>query len=183
MKNFTSLFFLVILFAAQSCIGPEGPQGPPGPQGVDGLDGLNGEEAYVFEYIFDFEAPEYSVLLEFSNDFVALDSDVVLVYLLWDTDGDVEIWRMLPQNSMTDFGFLSYNYDFSKYDARLFLESDFDLNQLGSLYLSNWVARVVVVPGQFAGRVDYSDYHAVKELFNLPDRELPAGYKITARPN
>ena len=181
MKTFATLISLAFFLVLQSCMGPEGPPGPPGPRGADGLDGLDGEEAYVFEYVFDFEAPEYSVLLEFT-DFEALDSDVVLVYLLWDIQDEVEIWRMLPQNSITEFGFLSYNYDFTKFDARVFLESDFNLDQLGSPDLDNWLARVVVVPGQFAGRIDYSDYNAVKELFNLPDRELPVGYSFTARP-
>lgn len=182
MKTFTQLIFLAFALIAAACSGPEGPEGPPGPPGPAGEDGLNGEEAYVFEYTFDFEAPDYRVLLEFPN-FQALDSDVVLVFLLWDIQDDVEIWRSLPQNSMTEFGFLSYNYDFTKFDAAVFLESDFNLNLLGSPYLANWLARVVVVPGQFAGRFNYSDYNTVKELFNLPDKRIPSGYQVIARPN
>ena len=184
--NMTKLIytaFVAMLLITQSCIGPEGPIGPPGPRGADGFDGLNGEEAYVFEFVFDFEAPEYRVLLEYP-DFEALDSDVVLVYLLWDvTEDGTEVWRMLPQSQITEFGFLQYNFDFTKFDAAVFLDSDFNLDNLGSPYLDNWLARVVVVPGQFAGgRVNYSDYNAVKEMFNLPDKELPAGYVIPKRP-
>ncbi len=182
MKKLIYSVFIFFLLAAQSCIGPEGPMGPPGPRGQDGFDGVDGEEAFVFEYNFDFEAPDYRVLFEFPNGFEALESDVVLVYLLWDVQDGVEVWRMLPQSMFTDFGFLQYNFDFTRFDAAVFLDSDFNLNNLGSPYLSNWLARVVVVPGQFSGRVDYRDYHTVKEMFNLPDKELPAGYVINKRP-
>lgn len=183
MKKLIHSAFIALLVIAQSCIGPEGPPGPRGADGYDGVDGTDGEEAYVFEYVFDFESPDYSVLLEYPDGFTALDSDVVLVYLLWDKlDDGTEIWRLLPQSMITDFGFLQYNFDFTKFDARVFLDSDFNLDNLGSPFLANWLARVVVVPGQFTGRMNYADYDAVKEMFNLPDKEIPAGYVISKRP-
>ncbi len=182
MKKLIYSAFALILLFAQSCVGPEGPPGPQGFDGFDGADGADGQEAFVFEYVLDFETPDYSVLLEYPNGFTALDSDVVLVYMLWDKDGDTEIWRMLPQSMITEFGFLQYNFDFTKFDTRLFLDADFNLDNLGSQFLDNWLARVVVVPGQFTGRMDYSDYNAVKEMFNLPDKEIPSGYVISARP-
>jgi hypothetical protein len=183
MKKLIYSAFVAMLFISQSCVGPEGPPGPQGFDGYDGVDGKDGEEAYVFEFVFDFESPDYGVLLEYPDGFTALDSDVVLVYLLWDTlDDGTEVWRLLPQSMITDFGFLQYNFDFTKFDARVFLDSDFNLDNLGSPFLDNWLARVVVVPGQFSGRMDYTDYDAVKETFNLPDKEIPAGYVISERP-
>lgn len=158
-----------------SCSEP-GPPGPPGFDGLDGLDGVDGEEGFVFEYEFSFTAPDYSVLLSLPNTFTMLDSDVMLVYLLWEvTDDGVEVWRALPQTLYFNDGILSYNYDFTKFDASVFLDGTVNFNGLGAIYTDNWIARVVVVPAQFAsGRaaIDYSDYNEVKEFFDLSPSKL-----------
>lgn len=145
-------------------------EGAPGPPGLNGLDGVNGEESYVFDYELNFTAPDYRVLLNLPNDFVMLDSDMMLVYFLWRVDDGVEIWRLLPQSLYFLDGILQYNYDFTKYDANIFLDGTVNFNGLSTTYTHNWIARIVVVPGQFTnGRssIDYSDYNQVKELFNL----------------
>lgn len=183
---------LLLLFLGTACETTEvipGAPGPPGPQGPQGPRGIDGEEAYVIEYIVDFEAPDYSVVLPFPDDFQALSSDVVLVYLLWEVqniDGEeVEIWRALPQSQLMEFGWLQYNYDFTLYDVSLFMETDFPPEQLGPIYTDEWVARVVVVPGQFLsnGRnnINFNDYQTVKEIFGLPKIELPKDYVIPER--
>lgn len=182
---FTSIIFLSLLVFAsctETYVGPEGPQGPRGPQGYDGqdgqdgLDGEDGENAFVFEWEgIDFSAPDYEVIIPYPDEFVGLASDVALVYYLWDTyetnDGEiVEVWRMLPQTWLVDEGTIVYNYDFSMYDVRLFMDADFPLDLLGAIHTDDWIVRVVVVPGDFFnGRMDFSDYDAVKEQFNLPD--------------
>ncbi|UXP31577.1 hypothetical protein N6H18_14590 [Reichenbachiella agarivorans] len=151
----------------------EGPSGPVGPAGEDGQDGLEG---YTFEYTVNFVAPDYAALLSLPDDFTMLDSDVMVVYLLWEIQDDgTEIWRALPQTLYFDDGILSYNYDFTKYDASVFLDGTVDLNGLGADWTDNWIARVVVLPAQFAnGRstLDYTDYDQVKEYFNLPPIQL-----------
>lgn len=168
-------FLLVLAGFITACEGPEGPIGPQGPQGVPGEDGVN-IESFVFEYEnVDFVAPDYSVLLPYSEDFnfTALDSDVVLAYLLWDVveiDGEqVDLWRALPQTILTVDGMIQYSYDFTKYDAQLFLNTDFDPANLEPLDTDDWIVRLVVVPGRFFDpngkmeRIDLSDYHAVIE--------------------
>lgn len=153
-------------------------QGPPGPQGRDGyngVDGLDGEESFVFEYELDFTAPEYEVLLQLPNDFNMLDSDVMLAYLLWEiTDDGTEIWRPVPQTLFINNEILTYNFDFTKYDASIFLDGTTNLNNLGAAYTDSWIARLVVVPGQFTGRtvIDFSDYNQVKSYYELPDTHL-----------
>ncbi|PIB35292.1 hypothetical protein BFP72_07715 [Reichenbachiella sp. 5M10] len=155
---------LLVIF----CFGCEGPEGPAG---QDGENGLNGDEGYVFEYDLSFSAPEYSALLELPNDFTMLDSDVMVVYLLWEVTNDgTEIWRALPQTLYFDDGILSYNYDYTKYDAELFLDGTVNLDNLGANLTDNWIARVVVLPAQFVNarsRVDYSDYDQVVDYFGL----------------
>lgn len=152
-----------------------GPQGASGLNGADGLDGLNGEESFVFEYELSFTAPNYDVRLNLPNDFVMLDSDVMLAFFLWEIRDGIEIWRSLPQTLYFQDGVLHYNYDFTKNYADIFLDGTVDLDGLGADYTDNWIARVVVVPGQFAnGRTstDLSDYNDVKELFNLSSSQF-----------
>lgn len=175
MKN---LYLLLLSgIALFSCEVSSGPPGIPGRDGLDGLDGLNGEEAFVFEYELSFTAPDYNVLLNLPDDFALLDSDVMLIYFLWEVDNDVEVWRALPQTLFFQEGILQYNYDFTKFDATVFLEGTINLDLLGSAYTDNWIARVVVVPGQFSGRtgIDYADYNQVKELFDLSPSRLVNG--------
>ncbi|NQZ77132.1 MAG: hypothetical protein HRT61_13690, partial [Ekhidna sp.] len=164
---------IVIVLGLSSCFYDEGPRGPRGYDGLDGIDGVNGEESFVFEYELSFTAPDYSVLLNLPNDFQMLDSDVALVYFLWEINEDgLEIWRHLPQTLYFSYGALLYNYDFTKFDVSVFLDGTVNLNGLGADLTDNWIARVVVVPGQFAGRLDYSDYDAVKDYYGLSPSKL-----------
>lgn len=155
--------------------GPIGPQGPMGPQGPQGPQGAAGESGYVFEYEnVNFTSPDYEVFLTFPNDFEVLTSDVVLTYFLWDVqtiDGqEVDVWRQLPQVLFTEFGTLQYNFDFTIYDVRLFLDGNFSLDLLPASYTDQWIVRVVIVPGDFVnGRVDLSNYNDVKEMLGLPE--------------
>lgn len=147
--------------------------GARGPRGNDGIDGADGEESYVFEYDFSFTAPDYRVLLNLPSHFEMLDSDVALVYFLWEVENDgTEVWRALPQTLYFNDGVLSYNYDFTKFDVSVFLDGTVNFDGLGANSTDNWIARVVVVPGQFSGRIDYSDYNAVKAYFELSDSKL-----------
>jgi len=147
-----------------------------GPAGRDGIDGLDGEEGFVFEYEFSFTAPDYSAILNLPETFTMLDSDVALLYFLWEvTDGNVEIWRLLPQTLFLNDGVLQYNYDFTKFDTQVFMEGTVNLNDLGADFTDNWIARLVIVPAQFEnGRVsiDYSDYQQVKDFYNLSESKL-----------
>ncbi|RUA30591.1 MAG: collagen-like protein [Bacteroidetes bacterium] len=186
MKNLFNFLLVISIVFLGSCTfngqdGAPGPRGPQGPQGPAGQDGMDGQEAFVFEYAdLTFSAANgYSQLLEFPGDFQMLESDKVLVYFLYDyiEADDLDVWRALPQTEFTDFGTLVYNYDFTIFDVNLFLDANFDLNLLGASYTDNWIARVVVVPGQFTnGRteapVDYSDYNAVMEYYNLSDQNI-----------
>ncbi|RJE74962.1 MULTISPECIES: hypothetical protein [Reichenbachiella] len=154
-------------------------EGPAGIPGQDGANGENGEEGYAFEYTLTFSAPDYGAVLELPSDFTMLDSDVMMVYLLWEiTDDGTEIWRALPQSLYFTDGILSYNFDFTKYDARVFLDGTVDLDGLGADLTDNWIARIVVLPAQFVNartKLDYTDYNQVKAYLNLPDTDHTTG--------
>lgn len=175
------LYILLSIVAMVSFGCQEYVPGPEGRPGYNGLDGINGEESYTFEYEVSFIAPDYSAVLELPSHFTMLESDVMLVYFLWDIQDGVEIWRALPQTLYFADGVLAYNFDFTKFDASVFLDGTVDFDGLGADYTDNWIARVVVVPAQFVnGRtaIDFSDYDQVKEVLNLPTSKLaPADYR------
>ena len=174
---------LALIFSGCS----EGPEGPPGPQGPQGPHGEPGEIGIVFEYEnIDFTGPDYEVFLNYPNDFTGLASDVALVYLYWPTesDPDIDIWRPLPQTTIHPEGLLIYNYDFTMDDVRIFLQADFSLDLLTAIDTDDWIARVVIVPGEFwaSNRTgDHIDYEILKEAFNLPD--LPVHHQVIERRN
>ena len=174
MKKIILLSLIMLPILIQSCyVESQGPPGPRGFNGADGLDGRDGEESYVFDYEFTFNRDTYSQLLVLPDNFQATSTDAMLVYLLWEVDEDNrEIWRLLPQGVFTPDGLLQYNFDHTQYDASVFLEAEFNLDLLGPSYLEDWVARVVVIPANYTGRLDYTDYEAVKKTFKLKDTEL-----------
>ncbi|MEQ8550309.1 MAG: hypothetical protein RIC03_20500 [Cyclobacteriaceae bacterium] len=174
MKKTFLVLAIISLLLAISCndtaIGPAGPVGPQGPQGPTGVASDN---AYVFEYEnINFTAPNYDVILGYPDDFVGYNSDVALVYFLWGdeiVDGErLEIWRLLPQTVLFTDGTLQYNYDFTKNDVRLFLGANFPLSELTEVDTDQWVARVVVIPGDFFnGRFDFSNYRELEKAIGI----------------
>jgi len=182
MKRIQQLILVFLVVSISACTNEVvGPQGPEGPQGETGA---QGESAFVFEYsnIF-FTAPDYEVFISYPDDFVGVESDVTLVYFLWEvTNEGLEIWRQLPQTIFTQNGLINYNFDFSTVDFHLFLSTDFDTSLLDPIDTDDWIVRAVVVPGNFWGgriSVDYSDYYAVKDAYGLPD--LPAHTAVSRR--
>ena len=190
MKTFTKLLFVLLLLGLFSCVDETlVVEGPPGPQGIPGATGAQGESGYVFEFSdIDFVAPEYEVFLPFPDDFEVLTSDVVLVYFLWDVqevDGiATEVWRPLPQTVFTLDGTLQYNFDFTVLDTRLFLDANFPLDWLEARDTDQWVARVVVAPGNFwgSGRLATApSYEEVKSRLGLPELDTERTIKIDRR--
>lgn len=177
MKKLHYVFLLIVFFAASSCSrdGEPGPQGIPGPPGPPGYDG---ESASLFEYDFNFnQGNDWYERIFYPEDFPVDPEDMVLVYLLWESTEEYgDVWRLMPQTIMMEFGMLQYNFDFSQNDISLFLDADFSLDKLGPLYTEGWM-RIVVVPGQEINsrhlQPDFSDYAAVKDAYGLPDLPSP----------
>ncbi|MGB5648222.1 collagen-like protein [Muriicola sp.] len=175
-----SLFFsaLAVVFMI-SCEGPAGPPGPPGFDGFDGQDGIN-ILGTVFEIEGSFnQANDYALLYEFPTTVEVFESDVVLVYILWDQaedgNGDpVDIWRLLPQTRLLDQGILQYNFDHTFFDVSVFLESDFDLATLQTGDTDNQVFRIAVLPAAYGttGKLDTSNIDAVMRALNVSENEV-----------
>lgn len=160
--------FLAIFFI--SC---EGPQGPPGLDGFDGFDGADGEDGInILGKVVDIEGSftlenDYSIFYEFPQSIEVFETDVVLVYILWDQTEDdngepVDIWRLMPQTRILDQGLLQYNYDYTFFDVNIFLESDFDLETLQPGDTDNQVFRIAVLPAESTtGKLDTSNITSV----------------------
>jgi len=184
MKTITRMFTLAVLAILMAC---EGPVGPPGEDGLDG-DSLIGS---VFEIEGDFTASnDYSLYFSFPNSIKVFDSDVVLVYILWEqvqsnSGTNLDVWRLLPQTVILKEGILQYNYDFTKADVQIFLEGTIDFRTLLPSEALDQVFRIVVLPASFANSksVDILDMNSLMksigsnpykiEFFNLVHGQKP----------
>jgi hypothetical protein len=172
--------FLLALLTSVFFVSCEGPAGPPGPPGFDGLDGLDGQDGInilgqVLEIQDSFTpANDYSLLYEFPTTVEVFESDLVLVYILWEQDGDVDIWRLLPQTVILNEGLLQYNYDHTFFDVSIFLESDFDLGLLDPVFTDDQVFRIAIVPAEFAqgSRFDRTNLQQVMNLLNVEEENI-----------
>jgi hypothetical protein len=155
MRNILSLLFMATLLFT-SC---EGDQGPPGFDGVDGLDGgIIVSSAFEIEVDFNL-ANNYEIIEPYGFD--VFEFDVTLVYILWETADGQDIWRLVPQSVEFIDGTLTYNYDFTQNDVRLFLDGTIDFSLLGPEWIQNQVFRVVVIPADNVDGLDFSDINAV----------------------
>jgi hypothetical protein len=173
---------LSAVFLALITIACEGPTGPPGPPGFDGQDGLDGVNilGQVYEITGDFTpANNYSLFSVFSEDAPSVEvfeTDVVLVYILWeqfdDPTGPIDVWRLLPQTRLLNQGILQYNYDHTFLDVSIFLEADFDLGTLQPGDTDNQTFRIAILPADGAG-LDTSNMSEVLNYLNVKEGEIP----------
>lgn len=166
MKSIIGTLLFAVLMA--SCSGPSGPPGPPGPRGQDGINILS----EVFEITVNFNQGN-----NFNNFFPLdppiFDSDVVLIYLLWEVDGDLDVWRPLPQTLFLDEGLLQYNYDFTAVDLSIFLETTFDISILGPQWTNGQTFRIVLVPGEFmVHNPETLPYNEVMEMIGKTEDDV-----------
>lgn len=172
MKRLSAVFGFLALVLFQACEGPPGPQGPPGFDGQDGQDGVN-IVATTFQVEFDFTQEEnYEAIFDWPEPI--FESDVVQAYILWETDGnDTEIWRALPQTVFFEEGPLVYNYDFTVFDVRLFLDGAIDPTLLGPEWTDNQTFRIVVIPSDFPdARIDLTNYEAVTKYLGITEEDF-----------
>ena len=148
MKKISLVLILMGLLIA-SC---EGPSGPPGPQGPSGVSGTN-IVGKTYEYTASFTTSNnFSYIINLPV--TIYNSDVILGYILWGTENGNPIWRPLPQTIMFDNGDqLIYQFDFTKSNLQLFLDSNFNLATLENSFAINKTFRFVVVPADFANKI------------------------------
>ena len=155
----------ILLFTALVFTGCQGDPGPPGPPGIDGADGgIIVSSAYEIQIDFD-SGNNYEYIEPYGFD--VYPYDVVLVYILWETDNGQDIWRQLPQTVNFDDGDLVYNFDFTQDDVRFFLDGTTDFGLLDSSWTQGQVFRVVVVPADNVDGIDTSNLSEVMKAANI----------------
>jgi len=167
MKTLAGITLLLVATILISC---EGPAGPPG---VDGTSLLG----TVFEIQVDFKASNnYEMYYDFPQNFEIYETDVVLVYILWEevtvSGKQTDVWRLLPQTVILDDGILQYNFDYTVADVKIFLEGTTDFNNLLPAETDNQVFRIVVLPADFLASKKSVDINDFNSLITLPGLNL-----------
>lgn len=171
MKKLVSIILIFTAVAISSC---EGPMGPPGYDGLDG-DSFIGS---IFEIEGDFKPTnDYRLYFDFPNSFTMYDTDVVLVYMLWEQANGLDVWRLMPQTILLPDGVLQYNFDYTLADVQIFLEGTTDFNKLLPAETNNQIFRIAVLPADFAAKksVDIND---INTILNSPILNLSTIEKI-----
>jgi hypothetical protein len=159
MKTITRIFLALTMIALVACE-------------IDTYTDVPDNELFVgtvFEIEGDFTRQnDFMLYFGFPKTFKVYESDVVLVYILWEqvTDNSgktADVWRLLPQTVVLKEGILQYNYDFTQADVQIFLDGSIDLNTLLPAEALDQVFRIVVLPADFAlkNSLDVSNYNLV----------------------
>jgi hypothetical protein len=169
MKKITLILALIGMITLQSCTKEE----------VyiqdDGIDYDTISEVLEYTNVDFNPANGFGVYLNYP--YTIYNSDMVLVYHLYDVINGQDVWRLMPQTYyFNGGGELDYNFDFTTTEAFVFLDANFDLNTLDASWTQNQIFRMVIIPANFGNRmaapVDFNDYKAVIEYYNLDDSKL-----------
>lgn len=148
----------------------EGPMGPPGQDGDDLL-------GSIFEFEGDFLASNnYKLYYDFPTNFKVYDTDVVLVYILWDVVNlngkNTDVWRLIPQTLVFDEGILQYNFDYTIKDVSVFIETTMPFNQLLPAETQDQVFRIAVLPADFVASKKSGELNDLNFILNAPELKM-----------
>lgn len=149
MKHSILIFLVVAILA--SCRGPQGPIGPEGPEGPEGSPG----EGFVWETEpFNFEAPDYTIIWDFPDGFEVLETDIVLVYMLWAEEeiGEgqwFDVWKPLPASIFAEGGIVQYSFDYTMIDVAIMMEAT-NPDLFVPALTDNVIARIALIPAYWA---------------------------------
>ena len=164
MKKITLILAFIGMILLQSCTVNEN----------DDID--NDTISEVFERTRSFNASNnYSTTISLGTPIYS--SDMILVYHLYDVDGGNDVWRLMPQTYYFSNGDeLDYNFYFTINEVNIFLDANFPLSSLSSVWTQNQTFRIVIIPGYLSNRmanpVDFNDYNAVIEYYNINDKNV-----------
>ena len=174
MKKTITILAIIATVIFTACDEIPGPVGPPGEDGVSFL-------GKIFETPpIDFTSENnYEFLFEFPTNFEIYETDIVMVYILWEqVDGSdnqpIDVWRALPQTIILNEGILQYNFDYTFIDVKIFLDGDIDFRTLLPAEKDNQIFRIAVLPAEFAKlkSVDINDFGTVMEGLQIQSNEI-----------
>lgn len=117
------------------------------------------EDAYTYSATWNFTTPLYN-------------GDNVLVYR-WQGNS----WTLVPVSYPLGAGdMVTYDYDFTRYDVKVYLSANFPVNELSNAEYNEFVYRqtfrVVVAPGAFKQKINFSDYNATISALGLENASI-----------
>lgn len=184
MKKITLVLSAIATLLMVSC-SVNGLDGRDGFDGLDGRDGIDGQDGInILGKVIDIEGDftpqdDYSIFFEFPQTIEVFETDVVLVYILFDQTEDsngeaVDVWRLLPQTIILDQGLLQYNYDHTFLDVNIFLDANFDLATLMPGDTDNQVFRIAVLPAESTGKsnVDRTNINSVMSSLGVSETDV-----------
>ena len=132
----------------------------------------NAPRTEVFEVTTSFTSSnKYSSLVVF--DPPLYPSDSVLLYHLYDVVNGQDVWKLMPQTYyFSDNGALDFNFDYTKFNAKIFLSANFNLNTLAASWTKNQTFRVVIIPDGFAKNVNKNNIDAVMSALKVTKGEV-----------
>jgi len=164
MKKISSV---ILLFASVFILSCEGPMGPPGEDGTSLI-------GTIFEMEGDFKASNnYELFFDFPQNFEIYETDVVLVYILWEVatvnGKNTDVWRLMPQTRFVDDGVIQYNFDYTVNDVRVFLETTFSYEDLLPAETQDQVFRIAVLPADFVASKKSAEISDLNIILNSPE--------------
>lgn len=174
MKKTISLIIVLALLVA--CSGDRGPMGPQGPQGPEGINILG----QVFEVNVNFTSTnDFSAIIDFPQDIEVFESDAVMVYWLEDvipdSSGSIDIWSPLPSIFYLPDGVASFDFNHSFLDVNIFLDGNFDLNNLPDNIKLDQIFRIAIIPANFTEmhpNFETLNYQELEELLITYDQNF-----------
>ncbi|MGO4905868.1 hypothetical protein [Flavobacterium sp. W20_MBD1_R3] len=161
MKKITLFLVFIGMMTLQSCEVTEV---------YDNTD--NGPRTEVYEVTTSFNSNNnYSSLVTFDPPIYSSDS--VLVYHLYDVVNGQDVWKLMPQTYyFNDGGELDFNFDYSRFNVKIFLSANFNLNTLESSWTQNQTFRIVIVPASFATTINKNNIDAVLSSLKVDKSEI-----------
>lgn len=161
MKNITLFLVFIGMMTLQSCEVTEIYDTP-----------ISVPRTEVFEVTRTFNYNNnYSVIVPFKPQIYSTDS--VLLYHLYDVVNGQDVWKLMPQTYyFNDGGALDFNYDFTKFDIKIFLSANFNLNTLETSWTKNQTFRIVIIPDGFAKSVNKNNIDSVMSAIKVTNIDV-----------
>ena len=161
MKNITLFLVFIGMMTLQSCEVTEIYDTP-----------ISVPRTEVFEVTRTFNYNNnYSVIVPFKPQIYSTDS--VLLYHLYDVVNGQDVWKLMPQTYyFNDGGALDFNYDFTKFDIKIYLSANFNLNTLETSWTKNQTFRIVIIPDGFAKSVNKNNIDSVMSAIKVTNIDV-----------
>jgi len=146
--------------------------------------GLTALQSCTIEEYYDDNDGGYSQVFEQPNE-TLIQEDVYTYSATWNFPGSLydmdnvlvyrwqgNSWTLIPVSyNLGGSDMVKYDYDFTRYDVKVYFSANFPVSELSNAEYNEFVYRqtfrIVVVPGGFAQKMNFSDYNATISALGL----------------